>query len=159
MQRARHTFFGMCDFLRSSLPFLSLCCCHLCWSCCHTGALLKTHSEYGSCLINVHSCHVTCIHHTTHRNTQTHADIYTPTLAVFPQLKICWIIESVLHSLLLDCPALVSPIKLHPCWNTPPNTLTLLLSQARVTQFSFQEGIYTFLTQKPSVTLTIFNFI
>ena len=35
------------------------------WLCCHTGALLKTHSEYKWYLINFHSCQVTCIYNTT----------------------------------------------------------------------------------------------
>ena len=35
------------------------------WLCCHTGALLKTHSEYKRYLINFHSCQVTCIYNTT----------------------------------------------------------------------------------------------
>ena len=90
------------------------------WLCCHTGALLKTHSEYRPSLINLHSCQVTCIY-----NMQKYPNMQTQYL--FNLKNYCCIIDSVLHSDLLVSQALVSWIKLQ-CWNMSPKTLSLLLS-------------------------------
>ena len=91
------------------------------WLCCHNGALLKTHSEYKPCLINFHSCQITCIYNTTKISKYANS-IYSI------KKNRCCIIDSVLHSDLLVSHALVSWIKLQ-CWNMSPKTLSLLLSK------------------------------